>query len=149
MYRNLGWRFLMIGRDLERAMSTATLLASFADGEAPLGALEVALECSDSAIAYRRLYAFALSRETVLEFLGFEADNPRSLRFVLNEILEQVKALPVPEPHGRLSKPYSRMLRLNTDFAVQEPASLTSEELYRMRQELAEVSDVLSSTYMS
>jgi uncharacterized circularly permuted ATP-grasp superfamily protein/uncharacterized alpha-E superfamily protein len=149
MYRNLGWRFLTIGRDLERAMSTVSMLASFTDEEAPTGALEVALECADSAIAYRRLYAFALTRETVLEFLGFEAENPRSLRFVLNEILEHVKALPTPEVPGRLSKPYSRMLRLSTDFALQEPATLTSEELYRMRDELGGISDVLSGTYMS
>jgi uncharacterized circularly permuted ATP-grasp superfamily protein/uncharacterized alpha-E superfamily protein len=149
MYRNLGWRFLLLGRDLERAMATASMLASFTDDEAPTGALEVALECADSAIAYRRLYAFALSRETVLEFLGFEADNPRSLRFVLEEILEQVKALPLPEGSGRLSKAYSRILRINTDFAVQEPGAMTPEELHRVRQDLAALSDVLSSTYMS
>lgn len=149
MYRNIGWRFLMVGRDLERAMATASMLASFTDTEAPPGALEVALECSDSAIAYRRLYAFALTGETVLEFLGFEEDNPRSLRFVLEQILAQVQELPVHEGAGRLSKPYSRILRINTDFAVLEPEATTPEELYRVRQDLADLSDSLATTYMS
>ena len=149
MYRNLGWRFLRIGRDLERAMSTASMLATLADREAPTGALEVALECADSTVSYRRLYAFALSRESVLEFLGFDAGNPRSLRFVLDEMRDQIRALPDAEVQGRFSPPFSRILKLSTDFAVESPGSLHSGELLQLRGELAGLSDLLARTYMS
>ena len=37
MYRFTGWRFLSIGRSLERALNLSWLLASFADAEAPEG----------------------------------------------------------------------------------------------------------------
>ena len=149
MYRNLGWRFLRIGRDVERAMGTASMLANLADEDAPAGSLEVALECADSVVSYRRLYAFALSRESVLEFLGFDAGNPRSLRFVLDELRDQIRALPDAEVQGRFSPPYSRILKLSTDFAVQNPGSLHSAELLELRQELAGLSELLARTYMS
>jgi uncharacterized alpha-E superfamily protein len=149
MYRTLAWRFLRIGLDLERAMATASLLAELTDPEAPAGSLEFVLECTDSVVSYRRFYAFALSRETVLEFVGFDIGNPRSLRFILDEIREQVKALPDAEKHGRFSQPYSRILKISTDFALQDPWMLKSEGLHELHGLLAEFSDVLAHTYMS
>ncbi len=124
MYRNLGWRFLSLGRSIERAMATASMLASLTDEKAPEGALEAALECADSALSYRRAYSFLITRETVLEFVGFDGDNPRSLSSLLNDMLTHVKALPGADVRGALSAPNALALRIHTGFAVRKPDTI-------------------------
>jgi uncharacterized circularly permuted ATP-grasp superfamily protein/uncharacterized alpha-E superfamily protein len=148
MYRNLGWRFLSLGRNIERAMATASMLASLTDPKAPEGALEAALECADSALSYRRAYSFLISPETVLEFVGFDADNPRSLSALLNDTLVHVKALPDADVRGALSAPHALTLRLHTDFAVRKPESVTPADLLQLRQDLGALSDLIVATYM-
>ena len=63
MYRFTGWRFLSIGRSLERAIAMAGALAWLADPEAPDGALDLALEIGDSVMSHRRRYAVTTSRD--------------------------------------------------------------------------------------
>jgi len=149
MYRNLSWRFLNLGRGLERVMATASMLANLTDRKAPEGSLEAALECSDSGLSYRRTFSFALSRETVIEFLGFDADNPRSLIFQLNEMRSHMKALPTFDGHGALSAPHRHLMRIHTDFAVLTPDKIGPKELERLRENIAALSDLIASTYMS
>lgn len=149
MHRNMGWRFLNLGRGIERVMATASMLANLTDRRAPEGALEAALECADSALSYRRTFSFTLSRETVIEFLGFDADNPRSLIFQLNEIRGHMKALPNAAGNGALSPPHKHILRIHTDMATLTPHDVGPKELLRLREDLGAFSDLLAATYMS
>ena len=149
MYRNLSWRFLNLGRGLERVMGTASILANLTDRRAPEGALEAALECSDSALSYRRTFTFTLSRETVIEFLGFDADNPRSLIFQLNEMRSHMKALPTFDGQGTLSAPHRHLMRVHTDFAVLIADKVGPADLDKLRENIGALSDLIASTYMN
>ena len=62
MTRGDGWRFLDIGRRLERALQMAELLRNSLTGEAPpdIGVLEAVLEIADSSITYRSRYLTSL-----------------------------------------------------------------------------------------
>ena len=62
MYRSMGWRFLTIGRSLERAMMMASALAHFCEPSAPDGSLDLVVEFGDSEMSYRQRYAVATGR---------------------------------------------------------------------------------------
>ena len=93
MYRSVGWRFLTIGRSLERALTMTAALGNFADPSAPEGALDLAVEVGDSSMTHRSRYAVATTRNTVIDLLVFDAQNPRSLLYHLAEIRDQAAQL--------------------------------------------------------
>jgi uncharacterized alpha-E superfamily protein len=85
MTRGTGWRFLDLGRRLERAQFVVTgALGPFAhspiDWEA---AMWVALELCDSTITYRTRYLGQLQPAPVLDLVMLDDSNPRSLAFQL------------------------------------------------------------------
>jgi uncharacterized alpha-E superfamily protein len=148
MYRFAGWRFLTIGRALERADFIASVLADFADSGAPDGSLDVAIEVGDSVLTHRRRFPVDTSRVTVLDLLGLDQDNPRALVYQLSELRDQIAALPKAVVNGLLSDLSRQVMRLHTDVAVATPAELSSEQLRALRKRIAGLSDLLTHTYL-
>jgi uncharacterized circularly permuted ATP-grasp superfamily protein/uncharacterized alpha-E superfamily protein len=148
MYRFNGWRFLTIGRSLERAASMASMLACFADEDAPAGALDLAVEVADSAMSHRRRYAVSTTRETVVDLLALDTMNPRSILYHFTELREQVGLLPGGDEHG-VRSPLSRaVLQLHAGLAVKTPEDLSSEDILAFRTQLAALSELLSDAYL-
>jgi len=148
MYRFAGWRFLSIGRSLERASAMAQLLAWFAAPDTPEGALDLVVEVGDSVLSHRRLYAVATSRSTVVDLLACDANNPRSIHYHLAEIESQVGYLPGAREGAHMSALASASLKLRADLAVAAPEALDPEALMLVRSKLALLSDLLTSTYL-
>ncbi len=148
MYRFAGWRFLSIGRSLERAAAMASVLAWFADDDAPEGALDMAVEIGDSVLTHRRLFAVATSRSTVVDLLGCDADNPRSMQYQLAELKEHIGVLPGAREQGQMSELSRAILKLQADVAVAAPEALDSKALTDLRTELTHVSDLLTANYL-
>jgi uncharacterized circularly permuted ATP-grasp superfamily protein/uncharacterized alpha-E superfamily protein len=94
--REAAWRFLDMGRRLERALNTALVieqaLAIVRPDEAPL--LEALLDTADSAMTYRRRYRATLQVPPVVDLLAADEGNPRSIVFQLAALAEHVSALP-------------------------------------------------------
>jgi uncharacterized alpha-E superfamily protein len=88
MTRGTGWRFLDLGRRLERAKFVVTgALAPFT--QSPIdwdAAMWVALELCDSTITYRTRYLGQLQPAPVLDLVMLDDSNPRSLAFQLRAI---------------------------------------------------------------
>lgn len=88
MTRGTGWRFLDLGRRLERAQFVATgALGPFA--QSPIdweASMWVALELCDSTITYRTRYLGQLQPAPVLDLVILDDSNPRSLAFQLRAI---------------------------------------------------------------
>ncbi len=88
MTRGTGWRFLDLGRRVERAKFVVTAaLAPFA--QSPIdwdAAMWVALELCDSTITYRTRYLGQLQPAPVLDLVVLDDSNPRSLIFQLRAI---------------------------------------------------------------
>ena len=81
--RGFGWRFLEIGRRMERALQIADLLYSGV-AEAPAEVepyLQILLQIADSSITYRTRYLTVLRTDLVLELLLADESNPRSMGF--------------------------------------------------------------------
>jgi uncharacterized circularly permuted ATP-grasp superfamily protein/uncharacterized alpha-E superfamily protein len=85
MTRGTGWRFLDLGRRLERAQFVVTgALGPFT--QSPIdwdAAMRVALELCDSTITYRTRYLGQLQPAPVLDLVVLDDSNPRSLVFQL------------------------------------------------------------------
>ena len=84
MYRFSGWRFLEIGRRLERGIHIARMLGLLARKAAPDGALDMMLEIGDSVMTHRRQYTVQSGRRTVVDLLALDPLNPRSVLFQLD-----------------------------------------------------------------
>ena len=93
--RGFGWRFLEIGRRMERALQTSELLrCSLGSAAAELEpCLQVLLQIADSSITYRSRYPTVLQTELVLQLLLADESNPRSVGFQLASLLHQINRL--------------------------------------------------------
>jgi uncharacterized alpha-E superfamily protein len=102
MTRGEGWRFLDLGRRLERAMQMISLLRATllhpSPQEGPI--LDAVLEVADSGMTYRRRYMSSLRAEAVLDLLLMDETNPRSLASQLVAIVDDVDHLPRPSVTG-------------------------------------------------
>jgi uncharacterized circularly permuted ATP-grasp superfamily protein/uncharacterized alpha-E superfamily protein len=92
--RGHGWRFLEIGRRLERALAMTALLRHGLGQSPSTGMLELVLQIADSSITYRSTYLTALEKRNVLELLLVEESNPRSVGFQLAALQEMARELP-------------------------------------------------------
>jgi len=95
MTRDDGWRFLMIGRRLERLQFLADVVAYvLARAQAPDAAtLEWLLELADSTITYRMRYLSAPQLIPVLDLIVCDPANPHSLRFQVHELRAHLQAV--------------------------------------------------------
>ena len=102
MTRGHAWRFLDVGRRLERAIGLVRLLrhtladAPLSPDDRPAALLEALLEVADSGITYRRRYLATLQPAPVLDLLLVDDGNPRSLLFQLEALTEHWQALGLP-----------------------------------------------------
>jgi uncharacterized alpha-E superfamily protein len=95
MTRDDGWRFLIIGRRLERLSFFARGIANFLRMESTrgTGCLEWLLELADSIITYRSRYSRFPELLPVLDLLVFDESNPHGVMFqasVLGRYLDRM-----------------------------------------------------------
>lgn len=95
MTRGHAWRFLEVGRRLERGMNlldlTRAVVRTGGHGPATLVPL---LEVADSVMTYRRRYFEQVHLATVLDLLLADESNPRALAFQLEALSEHLEFLP-------------------------------------------------------
>ena len=148
MYRFSGWRFLTIGRSLERAIAMADLLAVFAEWSGPHGGFELCVEVGDSVMTHRRRYSVTASRDTVVDLLALDPLNPRSIAFHIDEIRNQVSLLPGADVNGQLSPLSRAVLRVHADLAVLTPQSLDQQKLVELRRAISGLTDEIHAQYL-
>jgi uncharacterized alpha-E superfamily protein len=95
MTRGHGWRFLDLGRRLERAMNASCLVRhALLTGPSDNAVLEPLLEIADSSMTYRRRYFARPQLAPVLDLLLLDDTNTRAVSFQLAAVLEHVLYLP-------------------------------------------------------
>jgi uncharacterized circularly permuted ATP-grasp superfamily protein/uncharacterized alpha-E superfamily protein len=96
MTHDQAWRFLDIGRRLERASLVIGLLRSALGTRSPREGpvLEALLEIAASSTTYRRRYLATLQAAPVVDLLLCDETNPRSALFQLEALATHVEALP-------------------------------------------------------
>ncbi len=147
MYRFAGWRFLEIGRRLERGIHMASITAWLTRRKAPDGALEMLLEIGDSVMTHRRRYAVTAGPQSAIDLLVLDPLNPRSVLFQLAELREQLEKLPNGIVEGQLSHAGKAALRLQTELVTAEPEELTSSDLDRIAGEVGKLAQTIADAY--
>lgn len=96
MTRGLGWRFMDMGRRVERAMNQISLVRIGLQEICanPYTALEALLEIGDSIMTYRGRYRTTFQLAPVLDLLIIDETNPKSLAFQFSLLAEHVEQLP-------------------------------------------------------
>ncbi|MBP1848950.1 circularly permuted type 2 ATP-grasp protein [Rhizobium halophytocola] len=149
MYRFTGWRFLSLGRYVERSMHLTRLLGHLLGEDAPDGALDMLLEIADSVMTHRRRYNVNTAHLTVTDLLVLDGLNPRSILFQLTAIKNQVEELPNAFENGQMSPFYREAMKLHSNVAVMVPEDITAAVYKSIEEELDKLSDLLSRTYLS
>ena len=162
MTRGPGWRFLELGRRLERAVHTISLLnatlTKVSCGEGQL--LEALLEIADSSMTYRRRYLSSVQAAPVLDLLLADEANPRSLAFQLVALAGHVDHLPHDDsqPHSPTEQQVAMaaltdLRQANMDGLVRatdEGARQTLDELLtRLGTQILLLSDKITQNYLT
>ncbi|WP_337268195.1 circularly permuted type 2 ATP-grasp protein [Oryzifoliimicrobium ureilyticus] len=148
MYRFTGWRFLSLGRYIERGLHLTRILGHLSGPDAPDGALDMLLEIGDSVMTHRRRYNVNTARLTVTDLLALDPLNPRSILFQMNEIHKEVEQLPNALVNGQMSPFFRETLRIRSSLAVMTSPAMNEEVYHKLERELENLSDLLAQTYL-
>jgi uncharacterized alpha-E superfamily protein len=112
MTRGPGWRFLDMGRRVERALHTIRLLQNtlVSDGHDERPMLEALLEIADSSMTYRNRYLTMLRVAPLLDLLITDETNPRSIGFQLAALAGHIENLPRDPAEPLLTAEQRKML---------------------------------------
>lgn len=136
LFRGYGFRFMEVGRRLERALQLTELLEPWLQKPAPSwDMLDLLLDVNDSGRTFRRRYPAGLHWEGVRDLLLGDDTHPRSLAFQLRSLGEHLPHLPNPERH---QKQLDRVLEY-----------LANQQWERLGTGLAEISPGLGSHYFT
>jgi uncharacterized circularly permuted ATP-grasp superfamily protein/uncharacterized alpha-E superfamily protein len=163
MTRTAGWRFLDMGRKIERSLHTISLLRStLVTVTSPEGSLlETLLQVADSSMTYRRRYQSSVQAAAVLDLLAADETNPRSLVFQFAALGADVDGLPrVQTAQPRLRVEQRLILASLTELRLAEADELARADSTGKRPQLADLldrlsanlpalSDALTQTYLS
>jgi uncharacterized alpha-E superfamily protein len=158
-----GWHFIQIGRCLERAGATASLLDAHLDGGVGLGPgpqeigtlVEwVGLLRSCAAFeAYCRCYTADIRPARVAEFLLLNAESPRSVRYAIDRVEVSLRAIAQhagKTASGRVDRLAGR-LQASLDFSQID--EILAVSLHRFVQDVRQQADLvhaaLFETYIS
>ena len=152
MSRDLGWRFLSLGRRLERLQFQAVTL-QHALGMQANGNLDWLLELSDCIITYRARYRAQPEWLPVLDLLLLDESNTRSVLFQLEGILKSMTKIsrtyggPCGEEQLELLKNELVLLEPDTDLYCGNAHLINL--LYRIQVASAEMSKQVSVQFFS
>jgi uncharacterized alpha-E superfamily protein len=129
MTRGPGWRFLDIGRRIERGQHTVrllrgTLVRPLAESQPVIEAL---LEIADSSMTYRSRYLTSIQVPPTLDLILTDESNPRSVAFQMNALSQHVKDLPRDEGRPQVSAEQRIVQAVQTDLVCTDVESLCSE----------------------
>ncbi len=128
MTRGYGWRFLDMGRRLERTRSMIQLVQQLAVRGEPQddGALELLLELADSTMTYRARYHASPQLAAVLDLLLCDETNPRSAMFQIASLSEHIAHLPGADDGGLMTSDQRIVARLQSELKLADPTELGS-----------------------
>ncbi len=149
MNRLSGWRFLEIGRRIERGILTGRFVRRFADKNAPVSCLDALLEISDSQITYRARYLMGALRLPVVDLVVLDDHNPRSMAFQVQLLKDHIAALTDMPTRAALDGPQRIALQLATHLRVADVAELDGEAVLGFENRLMELSNEITLRFFT
>jgi uncharacterized alpha-E superfamily protein len=147
MNRGAGWRFLEIGRRVERAVTTCRFARQFGEQNATPDCLDVLLDLIDSQITYRSRYLVGVAFHPVIDMVLFDEYNPRSVAFQIARIDAEVAALPTVREDGLMEAPRRISLKLSADVATARTDQVDKAYVLSVEQRLMGLSEAVANRY--
>ncbi len=147
MTQRAGWRFLELGRRIERGLVTCRFVRQFSSAPVVEHALDVLLELSDSQITYRKRYVMIAARAPVVDLVALDPFNPRSVAYQVDRIDGHLAAL--HQGDGMLSAPQKVALALAAKLRVMEAAEIDDDTISGFEADLMQLSDLVAATYLT
>ena len=157
MIRSPAWRFLDLGRRIERATILARFLTSLLQSElvSDVAVLRMVLEVLDCQMTYRARYLDDVQQNAVLDLGITDSTNPRSLESLFSQIVEHVDALPddtqsvLRSDEKRLAMSAVHSVRMLTSDELGDPnPEVLLSVLKKADQDLQSLSAVLQRKYL-
>ena len=162
MTRSYAWRFLDMGRRMERMRDTTKLirhLSTRGQGETP-GALSLLLELADGSITYRTRYRAEPNLASVVDLLLVDDTNPRSVLFQLLQVEDHLQVLPRDTSQATLPPADRLVTRMIADLRLADVMVLVQSNkmgvkggldrtVRNLESGVAELSDMIALTYFS
>lgn len=148
MTQRAGWRFLELGRRLERGLVTCRFARQFSNPPVHERALDVLLELCDSQITYRKRYMMVAARAPVVDLTMLDPFNPRSVAYQVDRIDEHLATLPPYRSDGPLSLPQKAALALATKLRTMDAVDIDDDTIAGFEIDLMQLSDLVASTYL-
>jgi len=147
MNRAAGWRFLDMGRRIERGVNTCRFARALADPSATTDDLDLLLDLADSQITYRARYLVGLALTPVRDMVVLDPFNTRSVAFQVFALRDHIAALPTLVDDGMLEPP-SRILRLlTTEIETALAADVNPDAVWWYESALLELSTAVADRY--
>ena len=158
-----GWQFIQVGRYIERASATASLLIAYNDdlwGERTPDKLESneyldwmgLLRSATAFEAYCKVYTADLTPDRILEFLLLDEEFPHSLRFAIDSMQHALSAIDRAsggvrtEPLQRLTGKVQASLAYSSVDEIFERGVVPY--LHQLQSQLSEIHDAMYNLYI-
>ncbi|MGA0840377.1 MAG: alpha-E domain-containing protein, partial [Pseudomonadales bacterium] len=163
MTRGYGWRFLDMGRRIERARYGITIMKALLVGRerGAAGVLGMQLELADSLITYRSRYKTEPELAAALDLILADDSNPRSLIFQFAVMRDHLAVMPLETHDGRLSRAQRNLISTHTELLLADVDALAGNMtrggvlgqlrglLERAEDSLGKFTDLITQTYFS
>ena len=151
MSRDDGWRFLVLGRSVERADMTVRLLSARYGERWGAAGWRVLLRCCSAHEAFLRRHHGQFDPSSALDFLLADRDFPRAVLFSLREAESCVAELDMMAGTGRRGGETHRLLaRASADLSYSSVAELSRDlgaRLAHLEQLCTSVHDSVTRSY--
>ena len=131
MNRAAGWRFLEMGRRVERAINTMRFARQFAYDEAGDEDLDILLTLVDCQITYRSRYLVAPLLAPVRDLVVLDTYNPRSAAFQIQVLNEHIAGLPSLKEYGLIERPQRLAVGVQSTLTTAEASASTPRRCSR------------------
>lgn len=162
MTRGPSWRFLDMGRRIERAQHTVRMLQAVLVRPLvePAPVIEALLEIADSSMTYRSRYLTSIQLAPALDLILTDETNPRSAAFQLAALAEHVRGLPHDEGKPQSTPEQRVMLAAQTELRLTDVEALCQssetdgehrqlgELLARLERHLIALAEAIGHTYL-
>lgn len=150
MIRDVGWRFMGLGKRIERAQQTITiircLMSPVTTGADKFTLLTALLTSMEVLITYRRRGRERRGIELGLELVMLDDSNPRSLIFQLERLQQHLSELPNVNATGELEEEERALLKAVTQLKLSRMSELlvaNSEQREGMNELLLSIDSTL------
>lgn len=142
MVRDQGWHFMDAGRRIERALHVTSLvgdvLSQRHDRAVESLLIESVAASTESIVTYRRRDRGQVGLAPLFELLLADAGNPRSLRFQVDRLSDDLAFLRASLPTGSTLSATPQVLEVARRLQAVSPAELAAESAWGQRTELVD-----------